>query len=76
VDDDSVLMLLGRRSAVDVDLDGDLPIGLEHLPDVDDDVLVVRPVLLVLLSDSRLTVQRGVAGPLEVHIVSNEPFDV
>jgi hypothetical protein len=72
VDDNSVVVPLGGRSVADVDLGGDLPFGLVYPPDVDDDVLVVRPVLLVLPSDGRLAVQRRVAGPLEVHLASNE----
>ncbi len=63
VDDNSVVVPLGGRSVADVDLGGDLPFGLVYPPDVDDDVLVVRPVLLVLPSDGRLAVQRRVGRP-------------
>jgi hypothetical protein len=79
VDDDSVVVNIGGWSAVHVNLDRDVPSGLKHLPDVDDDVLVTAPVLFVLPSDGRLTVQWPIAGSLEGHIFGDkgqEPVEV
>ena len=55
-----------------VNLDRDVPSGLKHLPNVDDDVLVIAPVSFVLPSDGRPTVQWAIASPLEGHIFGDK----